>query len=120
MHWLATLDDQLFRFINLSLSNSVLDQLMPVFASNIFLILGAVLVLGVVWKGGARGILFAALLLLGLALSDWVCNTIKNAVGRPRPFLAMAGTNLLIGKGGSFSMPSAHAANWFAVVTVSF
>jgi 4-amino-4-deoxy-L-arabinose transferase-like glycosyltransferase/membrane-associated phospholipid phosphatase len=120
MHGLATLDDRLFRFVNLSLSNSVLDQLMPVLASNVLVILGTLIVLYAIWKGGRRGIVFAVLLLLSLSLSDWISNTIKNAVARPRPFLAMAGINVLIGRGGSFSMPSAHAANCFAIAMVCF
>src|SRR5215217_58820 len=99
MHWLGTMDTALFRLINLSLSNPVLDLLMPLFASNTLLILGCCGILLMVWKGGMRGIICAVLLLLALAVTDSICNTVKYAVARPRPFLAVVGTNVLIGKG---------------------
>jgi hypothetical protein len=47
-----------------------------------------------------------------------VCNSIKNAVGRPRPFETLPGVFLHIGKGSSPSMPSSHAANWFSLAIV--
>src|SRR6185436_16484549 len=44
----------------------------------------------------------------------------KHAVGRPRPFLALDDLHVLLGRGKSFGMPSAHAANMFAATMVLF
>jgi 4-amino-4-deoxy-L-arabinose transferase-like glycosyltransferase len=48
-----------------------------------------------------------------------VANNLKKLVGRERPFLVLEGVRCLVGKGGSGSFPSAHAANWFAAVAVA-
>jgi hypothetical protein len=53
-------------------------------------------------------------------LGDGLCSLIKNAVGRDRPFLALHDVHLLVGKSASMSMPSGHAANWFAGTMVAF
>jgi 4-amino-4-deoxy-L-arabinose transferase-like glycosyltransferase/membrane-associated phospholipid phosphatase len=126
MHWLQTCDVELLRFINQTLSNSVLDVVMP-FASGSELSVGllypTLVIAGLVllWKGGARGAVFLLMLALAVGLTDGlVCNTIKHALGRPRPFLVLPDVHCLIGKGGSGSMPSSHAANWFAATMVGW
>ena len=43
MSWLQSLDTALFRFINLKLSNPVLDAIMPQFAGNAWFIPAAIL-----------------------------------------------------------------------------
>src|SRR5260370_25057628 len=71
---------------------------------------------------------------LVIPLGDsFVCNTIKKAVARPRPFLTLQdvrrpGTKARSpdmayaapSKDGSRSMPSSHAANWFAATMGAF
>ena len=85
------------------------------FSSRSVVLLGILLV----WKGGRRGVLCLLMLAAVLAVTDgFVCNTIKHAVGRERPFLALPDVHCLIGKGKSGSMPSSHAANWFAATMV--
>ena len=147
MHWLQTLDTELFRFINLTLINPVFDVVMP-FASGNALFAPLLLLAGVLllWKGRARGALCVLMLALIVPLGDGlVCNTLKHAVGRPRPDdrparrpspgqqrrlrracrppgIAPGGT----GRAGSrrqerrASMPSSHAANWFAATMILF
>jgi membrane-associated phospholipid phosphatase len=124
MHWLQALDAGLFRLINLKLANPVFDAVMP-FASGtgtsraIAFTLAAAAGILLVWKGGARGVLCVLMLVLAVSLTDgFVCNTIKHAVGRERPFLVLPDARCLIGKGGSGSMPSSHAANWFTALIV--
>ena len=140
MHWLHSLDVGLFRFINDSLINPVFDWLMP-FASGNKLFAPAVLI-GVallLCKGGRRG----RLCVLMLALIIWpgdtlVINNVKNAVERPRPFIAledvrlfgkrtttvrpppeiMQGSPAPAHKPNYNSMPSSHAANWFAALMI--
>lgn len=116
MSWLQSMDTAVFHWINLRLSNSLLDRVMPFFAWNDFFV--PALVLGAIWlliKGGARGRLFVALTGLIIALGDmFVINTLKHMIERPRPFLGVPDINLLVGKGTSFSMPSSHSSTWFA------
>jgi 4-amino-4-deoxy-L-arabinose transferase-like glycosyltransferase/membrane-associated phospholipid phosphatase len=114
-----SLDISLFRFFNSSLANPVLDTLMPFITANPFYVPALLAILALLaWKGGARGRLCAVCVILALALGDGVvCKQIKLAVSRPRPFLQLDGVRLLVGKGGSGSMPSSHAANSFALVT---
>jgi membrane-associated phospholipid phosphatase len=120
MQWLQNLDADLFRLINQRLSHPFLDGIMPFFSGNAFFI--PVLVLAgllLVWKGRLRGLISVTLLVLVIWLGDsFICNTIKHAVDRPRPFLTFADAHVLVGKGRSGSMPSSHAANWFAATMV--
>ncbi|HVV00058.1 MAG TPA: phosphatase PAP2 family protein, partial [Verrucomicrobiae bacterium] len=122
MHWLQALDINIFRFINGGLVNPFLDRVMPFASGNAFF--APILFLVCVWlliRGGARGRLFLLMFVLSLAVSDgWVCNTLKHAVARPRPFATLDNVRVLLGRGSSFSMPSSHAANWFAATLVAF
>jgi membrane-associated phospholipid phosphatase len=120
--WLQSLDVSVFRFINSSLSNRFFDQLMPFVSDSPWL--ASIFILISLWLlccGGARGRICVLMLLLSLCLGNWmVCDSIKNAVGRLRPFNTLTGVHLRIGMGGSFSMPSSHAANWFSAALVPF
>jgi 4-amino-4-deoxy-L-arabinose transferase-like glycosyltransferase len=61
------------------------------------------------------------MMLLGAALGNGlVINTIKHAVHRPRPCMALPDVVERLGYTASGSMPSAHAANWFAVTMIAF
>src|SRR5258708_6618243 len=146
MDWLQSLDVELFRFVNTKLANPFFDFLMPFVSGNAFFypFLFAIGLL-LLCKGGRRGRLCFLMLALVIPLGDsFVCNTIKKAVARPRPFLTLPdvrrpgthpnladmayaealknGSPLPIpaGYGGSPSMPSSHAANWFAAAMVAF
>jgi membrane-associated phospholipid phosphatase len=141
VHWLQLLDVGVLRFINQTLSNWVFDALMPFASGNKFFfptvfLIGAFLL----WRGGRRGKVSVLMLLAVVAGGDpLICNNIKHAVERPRPFithpdiLTPASSNRrdtgasedkpvsrTSGKSGYNSMPSAHAANWFAATTVLF
>jgi membrane-associated phospholipid phosphatase len=122
MSWLHSIDVALFRFINGTLSNSFFDKLMPFLSGNPFFIPALVItVIALLWKGGKRGRIFVFLVLMVIALGDgWICNSVKHAVGRARPFLEMPDAHLLVGRGKSNSMPSSHAANWFSATMVAF
>ena len=146
MHWLQTLDVELFRLVNLTLINPVFDVVMPFLSGNALfpplLMLAAILL---VWKGRTRGAVCVLMLALIVPLGDGlVCNTLKHAIGRPRPYAALPGvhrpgrsansdamsaapsprdgTPALPSHGGGelTSMPSSHAANWFAATMIFF
>lgn len=124
MQWLQTLDSSLFHWVNSTLANPVFDTVMPVASTTPHFGLAVFLICAVVaCKGGARGRLCVLMCLLAVALGDtFVCNTIKQAVARPRPFLGLAEVHIPfgVGKSGSGSMPSSHAANWFAATMVVY
>lgn len=122
MSWLQSLDTALFRFINQKLSNPVFDAILPQLSSNgWFFPALALFAIGLWWKGGVRGRLFILMTALILPLGDAaVINTLKEAIGRPRPSQVVADAILLVGKGRSESMPSSHASTWCAVALIAF
>ena len=126
MQWFQSLDATLFHFVNGTLSNPVFDWLMPIVsgghgALRWFALAAVLLFVTTMVRGGARGRICALLLLVVVAAGDpLVIGTIKNAIGRPRPCLALSGVVERLGCSSSGSMPSAHAANWFAAATVLF
>ncbi|HMJ91100.1 MAG TPA: glycosyltransferase family 39 protein, partial [Candidatus Acidoferrum sp.] len=135
MSWLTSLDVALFRFINGTMANPFFDWLMPIFSSNAWfwpaLLICAVATL---WVGRTRGRLCVLMLAIVIPMGDgWISNTIKHAVTRPRPCLALDGVNLPMransaidsdsenGRGcsPSGSFPSGHTTNWFAATMVA-
>jgi membrane-associated phospholipid phosphatase len=126
MHWLQSLDIALFHFGNRTLSNPVFDWVMPVLSGKgvvMQLFAAALLVLASVAlvRGGARARICALLLFIVVAAGDpLIIGTIKNAVGRARPCLALPDVVERLGCSDSGSMPSAHSANWFAAAMVMF
>ncbi|MGI8965848.1 MAG: phosphatase PAP2 family protein, partial [Limisphaerales bacterium] len=120
LDFLQSLDIAIFRLINDSLNNPLFDRLMPLLSDNALFAPGLILIsIALFWKGGARGRLCVVFAVLAVALGDsLICNTIKQAVNRPRPFNFLADARVLIGRGGSGSLPSSHAANWFAATMI--
>src|ERR1041385_2877101 len=122
MDWLRDLDVTVFRFLNGKLVNPIFDHVMPFLSGNVFFY-PALIVLSafVIWKFRGRAVVFLLLLTLAVGLTDGaICRTIKHAIGRERPFVSLADARCLLGQGGSGSMPSSHAANWFAASMVAF
>ena len=126
MHWLQTIDTALFRFINGSLSNPFFDRLMPALSGSEgvmswFVLIALSIIVVAVCFGNARARLCALMVVLVVALGDpLVVNTIKHLVARPRPCAVLSDAVARLGHAGSGSMPSAHAANWFAMTMVMF
>jgi 4-amino-4-deoxy-L-arabinose transferase-like glycosyltransferase/membrane-associated phospholipid phosphatase len=146
VHWFQAIDDALLRLINQTWSNPFFDRLMPFASGNRYFIPALVFALLVLlWKGKTRGRLCVLMIALILWPGDsLICNTIKKAVGRPRPPVTHPEVNLpaskqrqdLVavedkqvdqtakvrrpGKTDYNSMPSSHAANWFAATMIVF
>ena len=146
MHALQPLDTRLFLFVNRSLVNPFFDWLMPVLsggggAKTILIVLAVATGVALLGFGNRRARLCMLLMILVMATNDsLVCNTLKHAVSRPRPFVTLpearlfghigkgyippeinaAGVDMAAKKGNHNSMPSAHAANWFAATMVLF
>jgi 4-amino-4-deoxy-L-arabinose transferase-like glycosyltransferase len=122
MSWLESLDLAGFRFLNQDISHPALDWLMPFLSSNPFFAPAlAALAAGLLWKGGVRGrVCVAMLLLLVGVVNNGAVEGLKHLCARPRPFLELDYVRELVGRGGSFSLPSSHTANWFAGAAVAF
>jgi len=146
MHWLQTLDTDLFLFVNRSLANPFFDWLMPVLSGSNgvktpFLMLVIAAGVALLVFGNRRARLCVVFSLLIVATNDGlVCNSIKQAVHRARPFVTLpaarlfghvgagyvapeinaAGVDMAANKGSHNSMPSSHAANMFAATMALF
>jgi membrane-associated phospholipid phosphatase len=117
MHGLEAWDTGLFRLINQRWSNPVFDVVMPWLSGNrLFVPLVLAAAAWLLWRYRWRGALCMAMLGIILPLGDtYVCRPLKAAIARPRPFVTQPDTRLLTGAGGKHaSLPSSHAANWFA------
>ena len=108
-------DSNLFFILNYRVQNCVFDFLMPILTNldywRIPLIL---LVIFLLVFGEKRGRIAVLLLVLGITLSDQVCNNVlKPLVGRVRPCNALENVHLLVNCTKAFSFPSSHATNIF-------
>jgi membrane-associated phospholipid phosphatase len=146
MHWLQTLDTNLFLFVNRSLANPFFDWLMPILSGgngvkNDFLIVAIAFGIALLCFGKSRARLCVVMLALIVGTNDGlICNTLKHAIARPRPFVTLHearvfgiigkgyvtpeinenGVDMAANKGSHNSMPSSHAANMFAATMVLF
>jgi undecaprenyl-diphosphatase len=127
MEFLYSLDVAVFFFINHSLANPVFDVVMPFLTDLNKMRFGQALYLaGWLWlivKGGRNGRIAAALLLIGIVVSDQLSSSVlKPLVGRIRPCHTLEGVRLLVECGGGLSFPSSHAVNNFcaAVILAAF
>lgn len=90
-------------------------------AMGIFVPAAVLAALTAVFFGNTKTRLCAIFIVLAVALGDpLVVNTIKHAVSRPRPCVALPDVVERLGCSHSGSMPSAHAANWFAATMIVF
>jgi membrane-associated phospholipid phosphatase len=123
MHWLQSLDTALFHFVNGALSNPFFDWLMPVLSGRgvPWLIAVVIAVPIIILFGSVRLRLCALFAVLIVALGDpLIVGTIRQAIGRHRPCIDLSDTIERLGCTGTGSMPSAHAANSFAIAMLLF
>jgi len=115
----ATIDQQVFLFVNKAWSNPFFDLLMP-FVTQIgsgeflFVVAAILMVVRLRRDKGRLGILLIA----GLGATYYVVSFIKHIVARPRPFAILSDVNLLIGAEKGFSFPSNHTAMAFMAATI--
>lgn len=109
------LDTSLFFVLNVKVQNGFLDFLMPILTNlNYWRIPLALMVVALAVFGKKRGRITIALLIVGITISDQICNSlIKPLVGRIRPCNVLENIHLLINCTRSFSFPSSHATNMF-------
>ena len=112
---LREIDVSLFHLINRHLQNIIFDASMPIITDRYyFIILALMIYLASTYK--KKALIPIVLTIISLALSDWTANMLKHLVERIRPCHALEGARILVGCTNSFSMPSNHAANSFAII----
>ncbi len=119
MDALVRLDTALFHTINRGLANPFFDFLMPFITDKshlVFIILAAAVL--VYFKGRRRDVRGLVLVLITVLVSDFFSTAFKNLFLRVRPCHALEGVRLLVGCGGSYSLPSGHATNIFAAMVL--
>lgn len=115
--FLYSIDLAVFYFINNTLSNPVFDKFFPYITEVkhwyvAYIILWLILII----KGGKLGRIAALFAIIVITASDqFSSNFLKHAIERIRPCNAISGVNILVGCTGSYSFPSSHAVNNFAV-----
>jgi undecaprenyl-diphosphatase len=119
INFLYSIDKSVFFFINQTLSNPILDWLMP-FLTNLNQHWQTLVVVSILWlwlmiRGGRKGRTAGILLVLSIIVSDQFSSSVlKHLVGRIRPCHTLQGVRLLVDCGSGFSFPSSHAVNNFA------
>ncbi|MBI4684737.1 MAG: glycosyltransferase family 39 protein [Nitrospirae bacterium] len=88
---------------------------MPLITNRYYFIILAIMFWFLI-RDKKRAFVPIVLTIAAVALSDWVSNTLKHLIERPRPCYISDGVRLLVGCGNSFSMPSNHAANASAII----
>lgn len=120
LDFLHQLDTVLFIFFNANLANPVFDIIMPfVTYKQTWYPVWGIAIIGLLWKGGKKGRWIVLIVILAVASADLLVNRLmKPSFQRIRPCNVVEEAHLLLGKKSSKSMPSSHAANFFAVATV--
>ena len=116
-----SIDRKLLFWIHQHISNPALDWLMPVITNqNNWIIPILVLILYLGFNADKRGRITLTILLISIIAVDSIsAQILKPFFERIRPSHVYAGElNLLVSKGGKWSMPSNHAANVFALAVV--
>ena len=115
--FLYSIDLSVFYFINSTISNPIFDKFFP-FITNVknwylaYIILWSILLI----KGGKIGKFASFGIILLIISSDQISsNLLKNLFERLRPCNALDDVNILVNCSRSFSFPSSHAVNNFAV-----
>lgn len=116
---LQNIDYSVFKFINQTLSNSVLDIILPFLrhAPNwipLYLFLGAFCV----YKYKTKAFAYLLYILIAFALADFIsASIIKPLVGRMRPCHSLTlHARLVLGHcGGKWCFPSTHATNHLSI-----
>ena len=111
------MDSSLFFFINSFDHNALFDVIMPFITEKPYLLF-LVVVIYPAMKDRRKAVPFLVISLIGLLFSDMSGNLLKHLFERPRPCSGLEEVRLLVTCGHSFSFPSNHAVNAFAVAAI--
>lgn len=115
------MDLELFHFLNNTISNSFLDEWMPVVSNKyVWIPLYVLFIVIAIVKYKAKSWLPIMALILAFAVTDLTSNAIKHALKNPRPNQVESLYAIKRVEGGSgYSTPSSHAANHMAIAIVA-
>lgn len=122
MKLLVAWDIAASRWINQDIAHPALDPVMRFLSTNpVFVPATVLLAFLLLWKGGVRGIVFLAVLAVGVGLAnELLVEPLKAAFSRPRPFVALEDFTLRVGRGSPYaSMPSGHALLSAVIATIA-
>jgi undecaprenyl-diphosphatase len=120
-HFLKVLDIKIFFLINQTFSNPVFDSIMPLITNkNNWILIIIVLLFYLTIYNGKRGKIAFIILIIAVGITDSFSSFIlKPYFERIRPSHEIyEHINLLIARGGKWSMPSNHAANISAIAVI--
>jgi undecaprenyl-diphosphatase len=110
------IDRATFVLINSTLRHALLDVFMPLITEKWnFVLPMALVVLYLLAKGGRRGRMIVLCAVLLVVCADASATALRSYFQRVRPCQALQGVRLLVGCSDSFSFPSGHATNAFAL-----
>ena len=115
------IDKKLLFWVHQHVSNPILDWLMPIITNqNNWIIPILILIFYLGFNADKRGRITLTILLISIIAVDSIsAQILKPFFERIRPsHLYTEELNLLVSKGGQWSMPSNHAANVFALAVV--
>ena len=115
------IDYKLLIILNQKISNSLFDLIMPIVTNEDYWGIPILCLISyLLFFGQKKGKIVLFLLIISLGINDYICaSIIKPTIARLRPsheFLEYI--NLLVPKGGKWSMPSNHASNMFVLATI--
>jgi len=115
--FLYTIDLSIFNFLNQTISNPLFDKFFP-FITDVknWYLAFIILWLIAIFKGGRLGKISAFGVILLIIISDQlISHLLKPIFERIRPCNVVENVHLLVNCTKSYSMPSSHAVNNFAV-----
>lgn len=113
---IEAIDRAIFVLINTTLRHVFLDQLMPFVTDKWNFVVPVVLVVFyLLTKGGQQGRLIVGGAILLVVCADGSATVLRSYFQRVRPCQTLEGVRLLVGCSDSFSFPSNHATNAFAL-----
>jgi undecaprenyl-diphosphatase len=115
------MDKAVFRFFNTTIANPLFDWIMPIITNqNIWAVPIIIIIFSLLFKGGRRGRIAVAIIIISVGLADATsAQILKPFFARLRPSHELTeGIRILMGKGGQYGFVSSHAANVFAAAVV--
>lgn len=118
--FLYSIDVAVFRFCNQSISCLPLDHFFGMITNVNNWMIAYIIIAGILLiKGGKKERVALLLTLIMIAMTDqFGYKVLKEFFHRPRPFQALQGVLLPSGEAGTYSFPSNHALNNFAIATL--
>jgi undecaprenyl-diphosphatase len=117
IEFLYNADVALFYFINSTIANPVFDKLFVTITDVNNWYIAYIILWGICFfKGGKTGKIAAFLVIILITVTDqFSSHLLKPLIGRTRPCNVLEHVNILVSCTKSYSWPSSHAVNNFAV-----